>query len=399
MKNKYQKTINASFVGYIVQAIVNTFVPLLFVTFQKDYNIPIEKITLLITINYVLQLLIDLASTFLVDKVGYRICVVTAHLFAFLGLLSLSFLPELFSDHFIGLVISILLYAVGGGIIEVVVSPIVESCPSDHKEKTMSILHSFYCWGCVIVIVLSALFFFIFGINNWKILAIFWSLIPLVNGIIFLFVPLLNVIEDGKKGLSIKELFKNKTFWFFFVVIICAGASEAAIAQWSSAFVESSLKLKKEIGDLVGPAIFGVMMGSCRFFFGKANKKLDLNKAMMISGIICVISYLTIVLFKNPIISLIGMAFSGIGVALLWPGSYSSASASIKRGGNVMFALLALGGDMGCILGPTIVGFVSSSFNNDMKIGILVATIFPLILAILMIVKTLKKKKEEIKEI
>lgn len=392
MKNKYQKTINASFVAYIVQAIVNTFVPLLFVTFQKIYNISIEKITLLITINYALQLLTDITATFLVDKVGYRISVVTAHFLAFIGLTCLAFLPECFNDPYVGLVISIILYAIGGGLIEVVVSPIVESCPSENKEKTMSVLHSFYCWGCVIVIVFSALFFLIFGINNWKILAIVWALIPLVNGIIFLFVPLLNIIDEGEKGLSIKELFKNKTFLFFFVVIVCAGASEVAISQWASTFVEKSLNLKKEIGDILGPAIYATMMGLCRFLFGKTNKKLDLNKAMTISGILCVISYL-IILIPIPFISLIGMALCGVSVALLWPGSYSLASASIKRGGNVMFALLALGGDIGCIFGPTIVGFISSLFNNDMKIGILVSIIFPLILSVAMVSRFIKSKK------
>lgn len=394
MKNKFQKTIYASFVGYIVQAIANTFVPLLFVTFQSSYGIPIEKITLLISINFILQLFTDLAATFLVDKLGYRKCVVAAHFFAATGLILLAVLPERFNDPFIGLIISVLFYAVGGGLIEVVISPIVESCPSEHKDKTMSLLHSFYCWGSMGVITLSALFFFIIGIENWKILSVFWAIVPILNGIVFLFVPLQNIIKDGESGLKITELFKNKLFWLFFIVIMCAGASEAAVAQWASTFVESSLGLSKALGDLVGPALFAATMGICRVIYGKLGNKFNLEKAMALSGILCVISYLIIVLLPIPAISLIGMAICGFSVGLMWPGTYSLASSKIKGGGNAMFALLALGGDFGCVSGPTVVGLLSDAVNGSLRTGILFAIIFPVTLTVCIILWLIKTRKK-----
>lgn len=393
-KNIYGKTIVACFIGYVVQAIVNVFVPLLFVTFQNTYSIPLEKITLLITFNFVIQISVDLLTSLIIDKVGYRACALFAHISAALGLIMLTILPEIMPDPFIGLLIAVIFYAIGGGIIEVVVSPIVEACPSEHKDKTMSLLHSFYCWGSLAVVVISAIYFFTIGIANWKFLCIFWALVPIANAILFAFVPLKNIVPEGEKGLTIKELLKNKYFWLFFVVILCAGASEAGVAQWASTFVEQSLGLSKALGDLVGPAIFAVMMGTCRVFYGKKGDKIDLELAMAISGGLCVIAYLLIALVPSPIVSLIGMALCGLSVGLMWPGAYSSASSSIKNGGNAMFALLALGGDIGCTLGPTIVGFATDILDGNMKLGILCGIVFPLVLAVAMTVFRIKKQNK-----
>lgn len=395
MTNKFQKTITACFIGYVVQAIVNTFVPLLFLTFQETYGIPIEKITLLITINFALQLTTDAAATYLVDKVGYRICVVGAHLMAALGLVMLAVLPDCFADPFIGLVISVVLYAVGGGMIEVIISPIVESCPSEHKDKTMSLLHSFYCWGSVGVIILSALFFYFVGISHWRILSVIWAILPLANAVFFLFVPLQNIVAEGEQGLKIGQLLKNKKFWLFFIVILCAGASESAIAQWASTFVESSLGLSKALGDMVGPALFAAAMGICRLFYGKSGDKINLDDAMTLSGALCVVSYLVVALVPVPVVALIGMAVCGFSVGLMWPGSYSTATANIKGGGNVMFALLALGGDIGCVGGPAVVGWLSGAFGGDMRTGILFATVFPVILTLAMLVHKRDEKKRQ----
>ncbi len=384
MKNKFGSTIFACFIGYVVQAIVNVFVPLLFVTFQNTYGIPIEKITLLITVNFLIQLFTDLLASVIVDKLGYRICVVAAHLFSMTGLVLLTLLPEAFSDPFVGLLISVLFYAIGGGMIEVVISPIVEACPGEHKDKTMSLLHSFYCWGSVAVVVVSALFFNFVGIEHWKILAVVWAVVPLANAVLFCFVPLKNVIEDGEKGLSIPQLLKNKRFWLFFLVIMCAGASESAVSQWASVFVEEGLGLSKSLGDLVGPAVFAVTMGICRVLYGKLGDKLNLETVMAISGALCVFSYLITALVPVPAVALLGMALCGFSVGIMWPGTYSSAAASIQGGGNAMFALLALGGDLGCTGGPTLVGFIADAFGGDITVGILFATLFPLVLTIAM---------------
>lgn len=400
MKNKFGSTIFGCFIGYVVQAIVNVFVPLLFVTFQTSYGIPIEKITLLITINFIIQLFTDLVASVIVDKLGYRVCVVAAHLFAMTGLILLTVLPEAFSDPFIGLLISVFFYAIGGGMIEVVISPIVEACPSEHKDKTMSLLHSFYCWGSVAVVVVSALFFNFIGIEHWKILAIVWAVVPLLNGILFCFVPLKNVIEEGEKGLTIPQLLKSGRFWIFFLVIMCAGASESAISQWASVFVEEGLGLSKTLGDLVGPAVFAVTMGICRVLYGKFGDRLNLESVMALSGALCVLAYLITALVPVPVVSLIGMAICGFSVGIMWPGTYSAASRSIKGGGNAMFALLALGGDLGCTGGPTLVGFIADAFGGDINVGILFATLFPLILTIAMTVYIgyLKRKPLPVEE-
>jgi len=391
MKNIYRKTIFSCFVGYVVQAIVNTFVPLLFLTFQSEYGIPLSQITLLITVNFCLQLFIDFVSAFLIDRLGYRICAVSAHVFAAVGLILLTVLPEALPDPFVGLLISVLLYAIGGGLLEVVVSPIVEACPSEHKEKTMSLLHSFYCWGSVGVAAVSALFFFGFGIGNWKILALVWAVVPLVNAVCFAFVPLKKLIEEGETSLSVPQLLKNKMFWLFAVLMLCAGASEAAIVQWSSAFVESNLGLSKSVGDLVGPALFAAMMGISRMIYGKFGEKLDLDKMMLFSGMLCVVSYLVMALVPHPAIALVGMAVSGFSVGIMWPGTFSTASATVKGGGNAMFALLALAGDFGCASGPAVVGFFSDLFQGNMRIGILFALFFPALLTVAMLIKPKRK--------
>ncbi len=380
--NKYKITVNACFIAYIVQAIVNNLVQLLFVTFQNEFGIPLTKITLLVTINFVIQLFIDLLSAKFVDKIGYKISMLIAHFMCALGLVSLTFLPSVFKDSYIGLLISVGIYAVGGGLLEVLVSPVVEACPTDNKEKAMSLLHSFYCWGQMGVVLLSTLFFSLAGINNWRYLALIWAVVPIANMFIFAKAPIASLHEEGEKGMSIGELFKSKAFWVLFVMMICAGASEQGVSQWASAFAEKGLGVSKTVGDLAGPMAFAFLMGTSRAFYGKFGHKIQLDKFMSLSAILCIASYLIISLVPNSVISLIGCGLCGLSVGIMWPGSFSKAAATLKRGGTALFALLALGGDVGCTAGPTIVGFVSDKFNDNMKIGILFGTAFPIILLI-----------------
>lgn len=380
MKDKYQKTIYACFLGYIVQAIVNNFVPLLFLTFQNTYNIPLSKITMLITFNFGLQLLVDLVSVTFVDRIGYRVSMVLAHAMAALGLAALPILPELLPDPFAGVLTAVTIYAIGGGLLEVLVSPVVEACPTDNKETAMSLLHSFYCWGHVGVVLLSTLFFGIFGIENWKMLAVVWALVPLCNGILFTRVPMASLMKEGEKGLTIRELAKMKAFWVFMLMMLCAGASEQAVSQWASTFAEKGLGVSKTVGDLAGPMAFAILMGTARAFYGKYGEKLNLERFMAGSSILCVISYLCIALVPSPLFGLIGCGICGLSVGIMWPGTFSKASASIKRGGTALFALMALAGDLGCSGGPTLVGMISSAFGDDLKKGILAAVCFPLLL-------------------
>lgn len=391
----FKSTLFASFGGYVVQGIVNTFVPLLFITFQNEYGIPLSKITALITINFLLQLCVDLASAFFIDKIGYRASAFLANTFASVGLVLLTVLPRVMPDPFIGLLLSVFVYAIGGGLLEVVVSPIVESCPSEHKAKTMSLLHSFYCWGSVGVISLSALYFAIFGTEHWRVLTLVWSILPAANAVLFLFVPLGSLSEDGAPSMSIPQLLKCKPFWFYFFIILGAGAAESAVAQWASAFAEKGLGVSKTLGDLFGPALFGVAMGISRLLYGKFGEKIDLKKAMLSSGILCVISYLIIAFSPSAVLSLCGMALCGFSVGLMWPGTYSLAAAGIKGGGNAMFSFLALGGDIGCTSGPSVAGYVSGLFGDNLKIGFLFATFFPLLLTLLLIFSGKKKKPTE----
>ena len=382
MEKEYQKTIYACFIGYIVQAIVNNFVPLLFVTFHDSYGIPLSKITLLVTFNFGLQLLVDLLSVGFVDRIGYRASMLLAHGLSAVGLFLLPVLPELFADPFIGLLIAILIYAVGGGLLEVLISPVVESCPTDNKEKAMSLLHSFYCWGQVGVVLVSTLFFAVFGIQNWKILAMLWAVIPVLNGLFFIGVPIAPLIEDGETGMKLGELLKNGLFWILFLMMLCAGASEQAVSQWASALAERGLGISKTLGDLAGPMTFGILMGISRAFYGKYGDKIRLERFMGASALLCIASYLLIALVPVPALGLVGCALCGLSVGIMWPGTSSMAAASMRRGGTALFALLALAGDLGCSSGPTLAGFVSGVYGDNLRRGILAAVIFPIALLV-----------------
>ena len=392
MEKNYQKTIYACFIGYIVQAIVNNFAPLLFLTFNRAYGIPLGQITMLVTFNFGLQLLVDLASIGFVDRIGYRACMLIAHLMAAAGLICLAVLPELTGDPFTGLILSVIIYAIGGGLLEVLVSPVMEACPTENKEAAMSLLHSFYCWGHVGVVLLSTLFFHFAGISNWKILALIWALVPLGNAFLFTRVPIAPLIKNGEKGMSVKELFSEKLFWMLLAMMVCSGASEQAVSQWASALAEKGLGISKTLGDLLGPMGFAIFMGSSRAFYGRFGEKINLERFMAASSILCCVSYLMISLVPSPLIALIGCAVCGLSVGIMWPGSFSIASATLRRGGTAMFALLALGGDLGCSGGPTLVGAVSSRFGDDLRYGVLSALIFPLGL-LLFVLKRIRKQK------
>lgn len=396
MNNGYKRTMNACFVGYIVQAVINNFAPLLFLTFQSSYQIPLSEITVLITVNFGVQLIVDLLAAGFVDKIGYRVSIVLAHICSAAGLILLAVLPGLLPNAFAGLLTAVVVYAVGGGLLEVLVSPIMEACPTENKEKAMSLLHSFYCWGHVGVVLLSTAFFWLFGISNWKILALIWAVIPVINALVFLKTPIGSLIQEGETGLKLKELFGKKMFWVMMLMMMCAGASEQAVSQWASTFAEQGLGVSKTIGDLAGPMAFAVMMGLSRVFYGKYGEKIDLDKFMLYSGILCIFSYLCISLVPSPVVGLVGCSLCGLSVGIMWPGTFSKAAASVRGGGTAMFALLALAGDVGCSGGPTLAGMVSGAFGDDLKTGILAAVVFPvLLLAGLYLSRRLKHKAEE----
>lgn len=397
MAKNYEKTIRACFIGYIVQAIVNNFAPLLFITFQTTYDIPLAQITTLITINFALQLMTDLAAAYFTDKIGYRASVLIAHTMAALGLIGLAVFPSVMPSPFVGLVMAVVLYAIGGGLLEVIVSPMVEACPSEHKDRTMSMLHSFYCWGSVGVILVSTLVFWLFGIQNWRILAALWAIVPIANGIAFINVPIISMEESTGESTPMSQLFKIKMFWIFIVLMCCAGASELVISQWASAFAEKALGISKSLGDLLGPTLFAVLMGLSRVIYGKYGDKIGLDRMMILSCALCVIAYLMIALFDSAVIGLTGIAISGFAVGIMWPGTYSKAAGVMKGGGTAMFAFLALAGDLGCTSGPTFAGWTAAVFGDNLEVGILCATVFPavMLLTLLMTRNSLAHKSQQ----
>ena len=376
----YQKTMYACFIGYIVQAVVNNFVPLLFVVFQDSYHIPLSQITALITINFLIQLGVDLLSAGVVDKLGYRTCVLLAHGCAAAGLVLLAFLPDLLPNPFAGILIAVGIYAVGGGLIEVLISPILEACPTKNKEKAMSLLHSFYCWGHVGVVLISTVFFRLAGVGNWRILTVLWALIPVGNLVLFAGAPIYSLHEEGGTGLTLRELFTKKIFWILMLMMLCAGASEQAVSQWASIFAEKGLGVSKTVGDLAGPMAFAALMGTSRLIYGKYGDRLNLNRFMTLSCFLCIAAYGCISLIPNAAVGLAGCAVCGFSVGILWPGTFSKASAAVKGGGTAMFALLALAGDLGCSGGPTLAGAVSSQCGDNLRMGILAAAVFPVLL-------------------
>ena len=395
MSLQYKHTLTACFAGYIVQAVVNNFVPLLFVAFQDLYGIPLAQITALITVNFGVQLAVDFLSAFFVDRIGYRASLLIAHGCSAGGLILLTVLPSLFGNAFAGLLSGVVVYAAGGGLLEVLISPVVEACPNEHKAQTMSLLHSFYCWGSAGVILISTLFFALFGTENWKIMALIWAALPVANGIFFSMVPLAPVVPADERQLSIKELFSNGMFWLCMALILCAGASEQAVSQWASTFAEQTLGLSKTWGDLAGPTVFALLMGLSRLLYGKFGEKIPPDAVLFGGGTLCIASYLLISLSPGPVACLCGVALCGFSVGVLWPCTFSKAAESVRGGGTAMFAFLALAGDSGCMLGPTVAGFIADAAQDNLQLGVLAAIIFPVVLTILTLILFLRSKKKK----
>lgn len=392
-QKNYKKTLIACYLGFVTQAISANFTPLLFLTFKSTYGIGFEKLALIPLTFYLTQSLIDLAATKFVDIIGYRICVVSSQILSVAGFILMTILPELLPVPFLGILIAVVLYAMGSGLIEVLVSPIVEACPFENKDGMMSLLHSFYCWGAVGVILGSTLFFTVFGVVNWKILTLIWAVVPLYNAFNFLTCPIERLIEEDER-IRPGQLLKLPLFWLLILLMVCSGASEASMAQWASAFTESAMGVSKTVGDLAGPCLFAVFMGISRVIYGKMSEKFDLVRTMTACGLLCVVCYLTASLASLPILGLAGCAFCGIAVGIMWPGSISISSQKCPRGGTAMFAFLALAGDLGATVSPAMVGSVSSIAGGNLKIGLLAATAFPLILIFVLLVLNRKLNKD-----
>ena len=381
MQKNYRKTLAACYLGFITQAITANFAPLLFLKFHADYHISLGQIALIPTAFFLTQLLVDVFCAWFVDAIGYRRSVILSEITSGLGLAGLAVIPDLFSDPFTGILVCVIIYAIGSGLIEVVVSPIVEACPFEHKDAVMSLLHSFYCWGSVGVILLSTLFFALFGIENWRILACIWALIPLYNIWNFATCPIERLTEEGK-GMTVGALFKTPLFWLAIVLMISAGASELSMAQWASAYTEAALGFPKTVGDLIGPCLFAVTMGICRVIYGKFGTRMNLTRFMIGSGILCLCCYLLASLSASPVLGLIGCVCCGFSVGIMWPGTISITSPRLPQGGTALFALLAMAGDLGGAFGPSLVGTVTQQAGDSLQSGMLVGSVFPLVMVL-----------------
>lgn len=387
MVNDYNKTKVACYLGFVTQAIVANFPPLLFMVFYREYDIPIAMLAYIPAVFYIVQLVTDfLCAKF--KNLDYRRSIIVSEITSALGLIGLAFLPQLFSNPLIGILVCVTVYAVGSGLIEVLCSPIIEACPFENKEGMMSLLHSFYCWGAVAVILGSTLFFYLFGLANWRYLTFLWALVPLYNIYNFSICPIAPIVPDAE-GMSMTELLKNGKFWLFLILMVAAGASESTMAQWTSAFAEASLGVDKAIGDLAGPCGFAFCMGLGRLWYGKKGQHINFAAYMTGAGVLCFFAYLVASLSANPVAGLAGCMISGLAVGIMWPGSISLTSARIPKGGTALFALLALAGDMGGTLGPSLVGIAAKSAENSLQTGILAASVFPalLVLSLLLIRK------------
>lgn len=394
MQKNYKKTLLACYLGFITQAITANFAPLLFLMFHENYQISLGQIALIPTAFFLTQLIVDAICARYVDKIGYRKAIIASQVASGLGLMGLAFLPDLFADPFVGVIVCVIIYAIGSGLIEVLCSPIVEACPFDHKEKVMSLLHSFYCWGSLGVVLFSTLFFFAFGIENWRIMACVWALVPLANIYNFATCPIEHLVEDGK-GMSIGQLCKTPIFWIAVVLMACAGASELSMAQWASAYAESALGLSKTLGDLAGPCMFAITMGISRVFYGKYGEKVDLTVYMLGSGALCLVCYVLSSMTANPVWGLVGCIVCGFSVGIMWPGTLSISSARMPMGGTALFALLAMAGDLGGAFGPSIVGYVTQAAGDNLRMGLRVGCIFPVLLMVgLVLMRRMGKAKE-----
>ena len=378
---KYNRTLIACYFGYISQAIINNLLPLLFVTLQGQFNLSVTQIGFMVTFNFFMQLLVDLLAAKYADRIGYRACMVIAHAACAIGLAGLAIFPFILPRPYLGLLLSISIYAIGGGLTEVLVSPIVQALPLKRKESVISILHSFYCWGHAGVVLLTTLFFSLAGTENWRIVCLLWAIVPAANIIMCLICPICKLVEEEEQ-LPFRTLFTSKLFWILIVMMLCAGAAEHSMVQWSSFFAEKGLQVNKAVGDLLGPCMFAILMGITRAVYGAFGDRFPLQKVLIVTSIVCICSYFVAVFSPIPIISLIGCGFCGISVGLMWPGTFNLSAKYCVKGGTAMFALLALAGDLGCSVGPSIVSAVATAFDGELKFGLLAATVFPLILAL-----------------
>lgn len=393
MKLSYRSTVLACYNGYITQAICINLAPLLYLTFQRQFALSVAQVGMLVAVNFATQILVDVLASHYANRLNLRAMAVLAHLFAVGGLLGFALFPKVMPPY-AGLLLAEMVVGCGGGFTEVIISPLMEACPTEEKSGNMSLLHSFYCWGQAGVVLLSGIYFYFFEIStSWYYLPILWAIIPFIGAIGFSIVPIYQLpTKEGEKS-AVGRLFRTPSFIVFFLMMFCAGAGEMIMSQWASAFVESALGIEKTLGDLLGPCMFAIMMGIARLLYGRFSGRVDLTSWMMWGCVGCAVAYLLAAFAPHPILALIGCALCGFSVGVFWPGTLSCAAANIPLGGVSMFAILAVAGDIGCLSGPYFSGLIADAAGQDLRAAFCFATVFPLICFVALWLQKRKKTK------
>lgn len=395
----YKSTIRACYIGNLVGALVTNLSPLLFVILMGSYNLSFEQVGRLVLINFFTQIIADLAFSKPVDTYGVRPFITLGHALVFIGFVMFAFSPRLFPHSpYTGLMLATVVFSCGGGLLELLLSAIVQAVPSDAKAAAMSLLHSFYAWGFIVVVVLTFLMLKLFGSANWPWLFLIWSLVPLFNFFNFLRVPLPPQVPDEHRT-STRVLASTPFFIFVVLGIALGGAAEVSMSQWTSAYAETTLGLSKQTGDLLGLCLFAGLLGLGRVLYGTYGKRFDIWRVMFLGSLFAAGCYLVAALSQHPIVSLVACAFCGLGVALLWPGSVTNAAHRFPFAGASMFAILAAGGDTGAAVGPWLLGLIADQIPTDfplspLRVGMVIGTLFPLAMAgCLLIQRHIDKKR------
>ena len=385
----YKKTKIACYLGYVTQAISINLLPLLYLTFQNEFSVSLSQLGFLATLLFAVQMAVDLLATRFGKYVSYRWGSVAACALSALGLVLMCVLPKWMPHFYVGVMLATVILSIGGGLTEVLISPLVDAIPEEGKVGEMSLLHSFYCWGVVAVILFSTAFFALVGVSYWRWLVLLWSLVPAVTAVMFACIPIPPKTEEVHSHRSAPSVVRYGLFWVLMALMVFSGASEMAPAQWASFFAENNLGIPKAVGDLLGPCAFAVFQGLSRVVFSRMARRRDPRRILAWHAVGCLVAYAVIVLAPHPLLSLFGFCMCGWFVGPMWPGILSLCATRFPAGGTAMFAALALCGDVGCAAAPMMIGAVTDRLvtadwlsSSAMRGGFAVCMVFPALLVV-----------------
>lgn len=391
----YQLTTISCFVGIFCQAVSSNITAILFIPLMTLYGLSYVHLGLLVGINFTTQVLVDIIASRLVDRYGFRVFVLPSDILAVIGLVLFGLTPVLFDNILTGLVFSTIIFSASCGLQEVMLSPIVNAIPHNDKGPAMALMHSFYAWGQVATIIITTLFLFFFGIENWQVIVFLWALVPLVNFFMFLAAPFPGVIHENQR-MTMRDLILKPFYLVALLAIMGGAATELVMNQWSSTFSEKVLELPKVTGDILGMCGFAVFLGLGRVLYGRYGSKINMNNVLVGSAAAAVVCYIAVAISPLPAISLAACAVCGLAASLLWPGTLVITAEKYPLAGAWIFAILAAAGDIGAASGPFAAGVITDLTRQmpsilqfaaslqllpdqfAIRIAILLSAIFPL---------------------